>query len=167
MSRCLLTIATLVLLWALVGQANHYLAPLQVSLFLGGLFVTFAALRLPARAGLWAVAFAGLLHDVVTPLPFGTQMMLFAAACLAIQSVRDRIPHETVFVQIIVALLANLILFTAFSLLRAGAVGVTVWTRLGLDLICSQGVLLAVSPWFFALQARAIQLSRPAFSAFD
>lgn len=167
MLRCLLTFATLVLLWALTGQANHALAPLQVYLFLGGLFVTFAALRLSSRAGLATALLAGLLNDAATPLPFGTQMLLFAAACLVIQSVRDRLPHDVVFIQVVVALLANLALFVAFSLLRGHSVAGVAWARLGVDLLCSQAVLLAIAPWFFALQTHTLQLLRPGFSAFD
>ena len=58
MRRTLVTFLTLLLLWAVVAQVNHVLDG-HVYLFLGGLFVAYAALQLPLRDGLTAVLLAG------------------------------------------------------------------------------------------------------------
>ena len=50
-------------------QLNHYLAPHGAYLFIGGLLVTFAALRLSLRIGLMATLLIGLALDAVEPVP--------------------------------------------------------------------------------------------------
>ena len=72
MRRTLVIFLTLLLLAGIIAQANHLLAARHTYLFVGGLFVTFAALRLPYGAGLGAVALGGLLVDSTLPVRFGT-----------------------------------------------------------------------------------------------
>ncbi len=169
MARALVTSATLLLLWVLVAQINHYLAPLHVSLFPAGLYVTFAALHLPLRGGLGAVLLAGLLCDASVPATLGTQTLLFALACLAIQQIRDRLPREETLVQVLVASVANAGLFLAFSFTQWGRVSApaAVWGRLFFDLLSSQAFVVSIGPWFFALQARALRFARTETSPID
>jgi rod shape-determining protein MreD len=147
--------ASLVLLWALVAQANDALAPLHVSLYLGGLYVTFAALTLPAPSA-GAVAFlAGLMCDANAFLPFGTQALLFLAVQIVLAQGRHRLPHEDLIGRIAIALLVNLALGLALTALRAHRypTGVGYGSRGLADLIVSQIALLGVAPWFFSAQA--------------
>lgn len=152
---------SLVLLWAIVAEANHALSDLHVYLFLGALFVTYAALMLPWRAGLAASLLGALLCDANTPVRFGTHLVLMAAAFAVILHLRDRLPREDTIARVIVALLTNLGLFLLFSFTQIGgspAPGLA-WPRLIADLICSQLVLALIAPWFFALQHRALLLA--------
>ncbi len=152
---------TLLLLWVLVSQVNHYLAAWHVYLFVGGLYVTFAALLLPLRAGLAASLLAGLLCDANSPVPPGTHTLLFAAAHAVLFHVRDRVPREETVTRVVLALLANLGIFLVVSFLligRSPAPG-AVWPRIILDLVCSQVFLALVAPWFFALQTRSLELA--------
>jgi hypothetical protein len=168
MTRALVTFLTLLLLWVLAAEANDCLAPLHVYLFVGGLFVTFASLHLPLRAGLAAVLAGGLLCDAVAPAPFfGGQTLLFGGAWLAIFRVRDRLPRAEPAVRVLVALLANLGLFLLFSLLRMRGAPIHLWGRLFFDLLCSQAAIALVGPWFFALQHRALGLARTEPAALD
>jgi rod shape-determining protein MreD len=162
MRRTLVTFLTLFVLWVLVAQVNHILAPTHVYLFAGGLFVTFAALQLPLRDGLFAVLLAGLLCDANVPAPFGLQTLLFAAAYAVVSNLRDHVPRDETVARIIVALLTNLALFLVFSfaLIGRGPAPAVVWPRLILDLLCSQVFLALVAPWFFAFQARSLVLAR-------
>jgi len=169
MRRCLVTFLTLFVLWMLVAQANHSLAPWHVYLFVGGLFVTYPALVLPARAGLIATLLAGLVFDSATPVPFGLHTVLFAAAHLLIFNIRDRVPREETVTRVVIALLANLAIFLVFSFLEIARIRVpgAVWPRLVFDLLCSQVFLVLIGPWFFALQAAANAWARPGGAAFD
>ena len=162
MRRTLVTFLTLLLLWVVVSQVNHILAGAHVYLFAGGLFVTYAALQLPLRAGIAAVLLAGLLCDANVPVPFGLHTLLFAAAYAVISNLRDHLPRDETVARVIVALLANLALFLVFSfaLIGRGPAPATVWPRLIFDLLCSQVFLALLAPWFFALQARALQLAQ-------
>jgi hypothetical protein len=172
MLRTAVTFLTLLLLWLLLAQVNHLLAPLHVYLFAGGLFVTYAALRLPLRSGLAAVLLAGLLCDANMPiagdlpsLRFSlshVHLLCFGLAFAAIYRLRDRLARDETSIRVFVALLANLGLFLALSFTRVPAAPApgAAWLRLFFDLACSQAVLALVAPWFFALQARVLQLAR-------
>ena len=162
MRRPLVTFLTLLVLWVVVAQVNHILASVHVYLFVGGLFVTYAALQLPSRDGLAAVLLAGLLCDANVPAPFGLQTLLFASAYAVISNLRDHVPRDETVARVIVALLANLAMFLVFSfaLIGRGPAPAAVWPRLIFDLVCSQVFLVLVAPWFFALQARTLVLAR-------
>jgi rod shape-determining protein MreD len=161
MRLTLVTALTLLLLWTLVAQVNHALSGLRVYLFVGSLFITFSALKLPLRSGLGASLLGGLLCDANTPVNFGTHTLLFAAAHAVVFHLRDRLPRDDTLARVIVALLANLALFLLFSFIqiaRSPAPAVA-WPRLIADLACSQVFLAIVAPWFFALQLRAVSLA--------
>ena len=163
MRRALVIFATSVLLWAVVSELNHTLTPRHVYLWIAGLFVTFSALTLPLGGGLTATFMSGLLCDAGTPLVFGTQALLFAAAHVIIFNLRDRVPRDETVARVIIALLANLTLFLLFAFLQVERLPLpgAVWPRIIFDLVCSQIFLVLVAPWFFALQARALELARP------
>ena len=162
MRRTFFTFLTLLALWVVVAQVNHGLGGTHVYLFVGGLFVTYAALQLPSRDGLAAVLLAGLLCDANVPVPFGLHTLLFAAAYSVISNLRDHVPRDETVARVIVALLANLAMFLVFSfaLIGRGPAPGAVWPRLIFDLVCSQVFLALIAPWFFALQARTLVLAR-------
>jgi hypothetical protein len=161
MRRILVTFFTLLLLWVLVAQANQALAGTHVCLFVGGLYVAYAALQLPLRDGLAAVLLAGLLCDANTPVPPGLHTLLFAAAFTIVFNLRDHVPRDETIARVTIALLANLALFLvlSFILVGRGPNPGAVWPRLIFDLVCSQVVLALTAPWFFACQARALVLT--------
>ena len=163
MRRSLILFLTLVLLWTLVAQLNHALTGLRVYLFAGSLFITFAALTQPLRAGIGRVILGGLLCDANAPASvFGTHTLLFLAGYFVIFNLRDRIPRDDSSSRIVVALLANFALFLVFSFAQIGhsPAPAAVWPRLIVDLVCSQLFLALATRWFFALQAKALILAR-------
>lgn len=156
--------ATLALLWALVAQLNHVLAPSHIYVWVGGLFVTFSALVPRLRYGLIATLLAGLVCDATAPIAFGTHALLFAAAHAVLFNLRDRVPREETIARTVIALLANLALFLVFSFLQIGDLPepAAAWPRLIFDLVCSQVLIAVIAPWFFALQERALALAAAA-----
>ncbi len=162
MRRSLVTFATLLVLWVVVAQVNHALSGLHIYLFVGGLYVTYAALQLPLRGGIAAVLLAGLLCDATAPVPFGLHPLLFAATWAIVFNIRDHLPREELVARVIVALLVNLALYlvVSFILVGRGPAPGAVWPRLIFDLLCSQVFLALIAPWFFALQARSLVLAR-------
>ena len=156
----ILTAASLVLA-LLLGQLNHQLASWQVHVWCGGLFVAFAGLRIAYGAGATAAFLAGLLLDAQSPVPFGTQGLLFLAAHAVIFTIRARAPRDEITVGVVVALLANLGLFLALGFLRidAGAESSRAWMRSFADLLASQVVLALIGPWFFAFQQRLLEVT--------
>ena len=167
--RWLLVFGCNLLLWWLTGLANHSLPMIPLPgggvfsthLYLGGLLVTYAALRLDPRHGLLATGLTALLCDAATPVPFGTSLALFGLVHAFLLYGRQRFPREEVVFGVVVALLSNLFIFLALSFLlvhdnpRPGEA----WLRLFLDLLVSQVVLVLVAPWFLALQARTFGLA--------
>ena len=162
MRRLLVLLACSVILWAIVTQLNHTLTDLRLFLFIGGLFVTFGALTQPFVTGLWCAMLTGLVFDANTPVAFGTHLVLFAAAHIAIFQLRDRIPRNDTISRVTVAVLANLALFLVFSFIQIVRTPIVsaVWPRMLMDLFCSQVFLAIIAPWFFALQERALVLAR-------
>ncbi len=158
--RWLIVAGANLLLWWLVGLANNYLAGSAVHLYVGGLFVVYASLRLDRKHGLIAILLTGLLVDAVEPVPFGTSMVLLGLVHATLLYGRQRFPREGAVFGSVVALFANLFLVIALSFLlvggnpRPGAA----WLRLFADLIASQLFLLVITPWFLALQDRAMEL---------
>jgi cell shape-determining protein MreD len=162
MPAILVLAASALLLGFITGELNHGLAAWQLHLFAGGLAVTFAGLHFRRGAGLAVALLAGLAADAVSPVAFGTQAVLFGAAFLFVHQVRDRIPGDLVWPRLIVALIANLGIFLALSVLRTRffpAAG-PAWGRLFWDLACSQLLIILIGPWFLELQARALQFVR-------
>jgi hypothetical protein len=162
MRRTLTLFATLLVLWTLVTQLNHVLTGLRVYLFVGSLFVVFAALTQRLRTGLTVTLLGALVWDATTPVAFGTHVVLFAAAHVVIFHVRDRVPRDDTAARVMIALLANLGLFLVFSFTQIvrSPLPAAVWPRLIADLVCSQVFLTLIAPWFFALQNQALVLAR-------
>lgn len=166
--RWLVVLAANLLLGWLVGAANHHLASawfpfsdfFSVHLYLRGLFLTFAALRLDARNGFIAIILTGLFCDALEPVPFGTSATLLGLAYAALLQARHRFPRDEALFSTIVALLTNLGLFIVMSFVFVGASprpGET-WLRLFSDLVFSQLALVAITPWFLAFQTRVFEL---------
>lgn len=169
MRRTLATFATLILLWTIVSQLNHSLASWRIYFWVGGLFVTHAAVVLPLRTGFGASLLSGLLLDSSAPVAFGTHTLLFAAAHVLIFNIRDRVPREETAVRVIIALFANLALYLVFSfvLVQRSPAPAAAWPRILTDLVCSQLFIALAAPWFFALQARALAFAETLADAYE
>ena len=158
--RWLIVFLANLLLWWLVGMLNHFLADASLHCYIGGLFVVYSSLRLDYRHGLVAVLMTGLMIDAAAPVPYGTSMLLLGLVHATLIYGRRRFPREGALFGIVVALFANLFLFIFLSFLLAGAnprPG-SAWLRLFVDLLASQLLIAAVTPWFLALQDRAMEL---------
>jgi rod shape-determining protein MreD len=160
--RWLIVFLANLLLWWLVGLANNYLASFSVHLYLGGLFIVYASLRLDWKHGFIALVLTGLMYDAVEPVPFGTSMVLFALVHATLLYGRQRFPREGVVFGIVVALLANLFLIIALSFLLIGANPRPgdAWLRIFVDLLASQLVIVLITPWFLELQTQAMELAQ-------
>lgn len=158
--RIALCIACNYLLWLIAAQANHYLALWHVSLFAGGLMVTYPALRLPYREGVAVVFLTGLLLDAGTPVPFGLHAFLMLFAHAVVLGARNRLSREENAVALVVALATNLGLVLAISLvfLVRGRLAAGIWPRILFDLLASEVLVAVVTPWFLALQQRALEI---------
>jgi rod shape-determining protein MreD len=152
--------ACCIVLWVCVSQLNHYLAPLHMSVFAGGLLITFSALRLGFREGWWASFLIGLLIDSSTPVSFGFHALLFATAHVGVFNLRGRIPREETSFSLFVALMVNLVLFLVITavLLHRSPTPADMLPRLLLDLLASEVLVIACARWSFALQERALEL---------
>lgn len=157
----LVLLANLLLIW-LAGLANHYLAPFAISLYVCGLFVPYAALRLDYRHGFLATALTGLAYDSLTPAPFGTHLVLLGFVHAVLLYGRRRFPREEPIFATVVALLTNLFLVIAVTTLMVGENPrpADAWLRVFADLILSQLVIGLVTPWFMAVNAQLLALAR-------
>ncbi len=150
-------LANLLLFW-LVGLVNDGLATSSVHLYLGGLFVVYAALRLDGKHGLIATVLTGLMVDSMQPVPFGTSVVLFGLVHATLLYGRQRFPRDSTVFGVVVALLSNLFLVIAMSFLLVGTNPRPgeAWLRIFVDLVASQLAIGLITPWFLALQAQAM-----------
>ncbi len=158
--RWLIVFGANLLLWWLAGLANSYLSGSAVHLYVGGLFVVYSALRLDRKHGLIAIVLTGLMVDAAEPVPYGTSMLLLGLVHATLLYGRQRFPREGAVFGIVVALFANLFLVIALSFLLVGGnprPG-SAWLRVFVDLLASQFLLVVITPWFLALQDRAMEL---------
>jgi len=156
--------ASLVLLWFGLAQLNHALSPLHVHLFVGALYVVFAALRLRSASGLLLSYLAGLWCDTASPVPFGTHLILFAIAHTLIRKSRPHLDTRHTPSLVLVALLTNAALslaLTLFLITRTPLIA-RATPRLLLDLLLSEVLIALIAPWFFALQSRLLLIARHA-----
>lgn len=153
-------LAGCVVLWTLVCQINHYLTPLHLGTFAGGLLIAFSALRVGFREGWWCSILIGLLIDSSAAVYFGFHAMIFAIAHTVIYNLRGRFPREETAFGVIVALAANagLYLLITLTLIHRNPAPAAMIPRLLADLLASELLILLVSPWFFALQERSLEL---------
>jgi rod shape-determining protein MreD len=160
MRRALVLFAPLLLLWALVAELNHALSGWHVYVFVGGLYVGFSALTQPLRPGFAATLLAGFVCDAGTPVVFGTHAVLFGLAHAVVFRLRDRVPRQDNIAATLLTLFTNFGLFLAlsFTQFHSSAPPAALWPRLLADLVGSQIVVVLITPWFFALQGRAIEL---------
>ncbi|MBC8009593.1 MAG: hypothetical protein H7067_05815 [Burkholderiales bacterium] len=146
---------------ALVGQLNHVLSPLALTLTVPGLLIIYAALRLPLRPGLAVACLAGLWIDAAAPVGFGRHALLFGFAFCVVHNLRSRLPREETLVAVVAALFVNLALFVVAALLDLGALPdpAAGGLRLLADLFVSQLFTALIGPWFIALQTRSLQFA--------
>ncbi|GAB5560280.1 MAG: hypothetical protein SynsKO_19270 [Synoicihabitans sp.] len=144
----------------LVRQVNHAASPLNLSLWVGGLLVAFPAIHLNPRTAFTSCFIIGLMLDAWSPLPFGTHALLFGAAQIIIGRLRMRLATREPTIELIVALIANLILFVAMTFIVIGRSGGGSFSgfRLLAELAVSQVVIALILPWYFALQSRGCDL---------
>ncbi len=152
---------------ALLGQANHELAPFALTLAAPGLLVVYTALRLPLARGLAVTGLTGLLLDAGVPVPFGSHALLLGLGFCALHGVRARLPREETLVGVVAALFINLGLFVVLAFARLGDLPDpgSAALRLLADLLVSQLATALLGPWFLALQSRALELAGVAPSA--
>ncbi|MEO7969318.1 MAG: hypothetical protein ABIS34_11045 [Opitutus sp.] len=163
MRRGFVIFLTMLLLWGVVSELNHSITRWHLFLWTAGLFVTFSALTLPLGVGVLTTLLGGLLCDASAPVGFGAHALLFSAAHVVIFNLRDRVPRDETVARVIIALLTNLALFLVFSFYQVSRLPspASAWPRIIVDLMCSQIFIAVVAPWFFALQASALELARP------
>lgn len=162
-------LACAAVLCALAGQINHAAAPWALTFSAPGLLVAYAALRLPPGAGIASAFVAGLWLDAASPLPFGRQAFILAAAFCLVYRLRDRLPRHETITGVVVALFVNLALFVALAFFSLGALPdpAAGGVRLLGDLLASQLLTALVGPWFLSLQAATLGMvgASPAQSA--
>ncbi len=149
------------LLWLIQSQLNHYIAPWNLTVFIGGLCVAFASLRLSPRDGARALILTGFWFDAATPVPFGLHAFLFLLAHTIILPLRSRIAREEALVGLLIAVIVNLGMMIGISvaLLHLNPAPLAMWPRLIADSLISFCVIVLIGPWAFSFKERLLQIS--------
>jgi len=163
--RWLVVLAGNVLFLFLVSQANHYLtnaswlglARGQVFLFVLGLPLAFAALRLNLASAVLATVGTALAVESMLPLRDGA-ILLPAAACVCVTiAFRAHFNRFEISTAILAGLIMNLVMMAAITVVvhHGGDVSLV---RILVDLIVSQLALAALTAWFFAAQTELLRV---------
>ncbi len=139
--------------------ANEALGPHGMSVYLYGACVVLPALRLRPLAGWAAIATPALVFEANTPGPYGLALTVWSAAWFIVRLCQRNIRTDNLPQMMVAVQLANLVCFTATATALAHASG-AYWLRACTDLFLSQAVLFLITPWFFALQNKLLQLVR-------
>ena len=141
----------------LAGQVNHYLAdtPLLGTTsyaFLLGLPVAFAALRLSLGQGLAATLATAMIAEAGLPVPAG-MVVLPAATCLCLtHALRINFNRLNPSSAIAVSLAINFALMLVLTIATGPIAWADSWDRVVVDFVLSQGLVAALSGWFFSAQ---------------
>ncbi len=157
----LLIFATNALIWTIQSQLNHYIAPWNLTVFIGGLCVAFASLRLTPREGRQALLLTGFWFDAAAPVPFGFHAFLFLLSHTILISVRSRVARDEPLVGVLVSVLVNLGVIIALSaaLLHRNPAPLEMWPRLIADSLASFCLIVLLGPWAFSFQEQLLQIS--------
>lgn len=149
----------------LVSQLNHYLTDFsffglahgQAYLFLPGLPLAFTALRLNLRPAVVTTVATALALEAMLPLRSGA-ILLPAAACVCVTiSLRTGFNRFEASTAVLAALIMNLVLLLAITIVTYSAGGVSL-SRVALDLLFSQLAVALLTGWFFAAQTALLEL---------
>lgn len=156
--RWILVMLSNLLLMFLAAELNHYLAPLALHIYLGGLMLTFGMLRMQLRQGFMANGATALILASLSPLPFGFTFLLIMTCHAAVFSIRGHFARESLRSSLLVALAVNLILMLAIGVraMDGSPLPGLYWGRIIADSALSSAALVLIGPWFLALQKSAL-----------
>jgi rod shape-determining protein MreD len=162
MLRVVIVFLVQLLLWALLSLTNHYFAVWQIYIYAAGLFLVFPGLKMGPREGLAAAILSGLLFDAASPVGYGHNVILHATAFVFIYRMRVRLAYDERSVQSGVAILVNLALFLAKSVLcyfAADRPALThLWGRFFTEILISSLFVGLLAPWAIALQKHSLTI---------
>ena len=158
----ILLLGNVVFLWV-AGQINHHLTSVglgfgngPVYLFLGGLPIAFAALRLTLGYALAVGIPTALAMEAGLPIPHGS-LMLASVACVCLSvALRGSFNRFDAASAVLTVLSVNLVLMLALT--AATGILVLQGPRLAVDLILSQTAAALLTGWFFSAELALLRL---------
>lgn len=141
----------------LLGQLNHYLADvpllgISVHVFMLGLPVAFAALRLSLGHGLAATLATAMLAEAGLPFPSGI-LVLPAATCLCLtHALRVNFNRLNPSSAIAASLAINFVLMLVLTVAVRPIAWSQAWGRIVFDFALSQILVATLTGWFFSAQ---------------
>ena len=141
-------------------QANHYLSPTGIQLFVLGMLISFSALELNYKQGLLSLAPVTLVIDSKIPLPFGftfiTSIILFTIAHV----LRSRVRREVTASALATSVLLNLASFGAYTFGAMRYLGAEAihFGPIALNLLASTLVVLMLNRIFFDTQVGVLSI---------
>lgn len=141
----------------LAGQANHYLADtpllgISLHVFVLGLPVAFAALRLSLGQGLATTMATAMLAEAGLPFAPGT-LVLPACACLCLtHALRVNFNRLNPSSAVTAALAINAVLMLALTVATRSYTWGGAWPRMLIDIALSEALVAALTGWYFSAQ---------------
>ncbi|HCR37550.1 MAG TPA: hypothetical protein DIU37_05310 [Opitutae bacterium] len=159
--RWLIILCVNLLVYFLVQELNDALTFFGLNIYLASLYIVFPAIYLAPTQGAIVVLITSWVVDAPLPTPFGTTALLSIFIYTLILLIRHRIRHHMGAFILSITFFTNLILFLILTLIASNSplADFAYWQTLGINLICSQAVLLLAAPWVLELEQTLFQLS--------
>jgi hypothetical protein len=153
-TKAIVLLGSNILLYGLMQGLNNALAPLGLSIYLGGLFIAAPTLILPPLTALIVIILTAFLIDAPLLTPFGSSALLFTLGFYLATIAQRRIHYPLNSLTTGIAFTLNLCLFIGITLVapETSIVNTQQLQSLFINLVLSQALLLLIAPWFLSLQ---------------
>ena len=151
-----------IILIVIVRAVNDAIAGYSIYLYLGGLFVVFAACSLPFFSGMVCMLLTGLTQDALTGAPFGLSLLLYCTFFVVMFMIDRYMKSKRCNYLPIMSYIVNATLIISLSAILGDSRLFRVPTymvRTIVDLLASQAAITLLHHWFFDLQKCILSLT--------
>lgn len=143
-----------------IGQINYYLAPTGFQIFVLGVLISFSALELNFKQGIFSLLPIGLLLDSKSPLPFGFTFFLCIVLFTLTHSVRSRIRREITASSLATSIVLNLLAYFVYTIgaYRMFSSEAIHFLPVALNLFANSVVVLLFNRLFFETQRGVLEI---------
>lgn len=135
-----------------VSQLNHYLVVVHTHIIVSGMIIAYSVIQLSFYQGLLSLIPIALYLDTISPLEFGTSLLMIVSLYCLMYLFRSQFRRETIGTGILISLILNLGMVSAYTIASSSQFGsssinfgMTFW-----NLICSSIVLALIHQFYFA-----------------
>ncbi len=106
------------------AQINHYISPFGINILITGMLLSFSSLVLNHTQGALSIIPVALYLDSISPLPFGSSLMILIGLHYLIVGLRYQFRRESEGISMAVSLIANFAIHLLYSIFAITYLGI-------------------------------------------